>query len=116
GELVAVTGPSGCGKSTMLHLVAALDRPTSGAIRVGGTDLTDIRDLAAYRRTQVGLVFQLHNLLPQLSARQNVEIAMFGTGRSAAERRRRARALLAEVDLVGGEDRSPTRLSGGERQ
>jgi putative ABC transport system ATP-binding protein len=116
GECVAITGPSGCGKSTMLHLIAALDRPTGGTIRVRGADLAHIHDVAAYRRNDVGLVFQLHNLLPQLSAAQNVEIAMFGTGRSRAERRRRARELLADVDLAGRENRRPTKLSGGERQ
>ena len=116
GECVAVTGPSGCGKSTMLHLIAALDRPTSGMLRVGGKDLATVRNAAAYRREHVGLVFQLHNLMPQLTAVQNVEIAMFGTGRSRAERRRRALQLLAEVDLAGRENRPPTKLSGGERQ
>src|SRR5690348_18106266 len=84
GEYVAVTGPSGCGKSTMLHLIAALDMPTSGTLRVDGVDLGQIRSAATYRRERVGLVFQLHNLLPQLTAVQNVEIAMFGTARSRA--------------------------------
>ena len=116
GESVAVTGPSGCGKSTMLHLIAALDRPTSGVIRVGGVDLARERDLPGYRRHHIGLVFQLHNLLPQLSAVQNVEVAMFGTDLSRRERRHRARALLADVDLAGMAGRPPTRLSGGERQ
>jgi putative ABC transport system ATP-binding protein len=116
GEFVAVTGPSGCGKSTMLHLVAALDRPTSGTIRVAGDDLSRLHNLARYRRLQVGLVFQLHHLVPQLSAIQNVEIAMFGTVHSPNERRRRARALLETVGLAGQEHRPPTRLSGGERQ
>ena len=116
GESVAVTGPSGCGKSTMLHLIAALDRPTSGIIRVGGVDLASQKDLPGYRRRHIGLVFQLHNLLPQLSAIQNVEVAMFGTGLSGRERRDRARALLADVDLADMETRPPTKLSGGERQ
>jgi putative ABC transport system ATP-binding protein len=116
GEFVAVTGPSGCGKSTMLQLVAALDRPTSGVVRVGGKDLSRAHHLARYRRLQVGLVFQLHDLLPQLSAVQNVEVAMFGTSRSLGERRHRARALLETVDLAGKEHRTPARLSGGERQ
>ncbi len=116
GETVAVTGPSGCGKSTMLHLIAALDEPTSGTVRVDGVDLEKVRNAAAYRREHVGMVFQLHNLLPQLSAVQNVEIAMFGTARSRAERHRRALRLLAEVDLAGRESRPPTKLSGGERQ
>ena len=116
GECVAVTGPSGCGKSTMLHLLAALDQPTSGTILVGGEDLGRLRSPSRYRREQVGLIFQLHNLLPQLSALQNVEIAMFGTGRSMSARRERALGLLADVDLVGRESRPPTKLSGGERQ
>jgi ABC-type lipoprotein export system ATPase subunit len=116
GEFVAVTGPSGCGKSTMLHLVAALDRPTSGTVRVAGLDLRAISNAAAYRRRQVGIVFQLHNLIPQLTAAQNVEIAMFGTGLSRSQRRLRAWQLLADVDLLGREDRPPTNLSGGERQ
>lgn len=116
GEWVTITGPSGCGKSTMLHLVAALDRPTAGAVRVDGRDLAKVRDLASYRRSHIGLVFQLHNLLPQISASQNVEIAMFGTGLSRRQRRDRATSLLAEVDLAGMESRLPTKLSGGERQ
>lgn len=115
-ESVTVTGPSGCGKSTMLHLLAALDRPTSGRILVAGRDLSTIRDLPGYRRQHIGLVFQLHNLLPQLSAIDNVEIAMFGTGLSRRARRDRAEALLADVDLSGQESRPPTKLSGGERQ
>jgi putative ABC transport system ATP-binding protein len=116
GESVAVTGPAGCGKSTMLHLIAALDRPTSGTIRVGAADLAQQKDLPGYRRHHIGLVFQLHNLLPQLTAIQNIEVAMFGIGRSRRERRDRARSLLADVKLAGMEARPPTKLSGGERQ
>ncbi len=116
GEWVAVTGPSGCGKSTLLHLIAALDRPTAGHVRVFGTDLITLPSAAAFRRTTVGLVFQLHNLLPQLTAEQNVEVAMFGCGVSRADRHARAAQLLTDVDLAGREHRPPTRLSGGERQ
>ena len=116
GESVAITGPSGCGKSTMLHLIAALDRPTTGIIRVGGADLAQQKDLPGYRRRHIGLVFQLHNLLPQLSAIQNIEVAMFGTGLTRRERHDRARSLLADVDLADKEARAPTKLSGGERQ
>ncbi|MDA8356700.1 MAG: ABC transporter ATP-binding protein [Actinomycetota bacterium] len=116
GEFVAITGPSGCGKSTLLHLLAALDTPTSGSIRVADYDLLRSRDLDHYRRFQVGLVFQLHNLLPRLTAVKNVEIAMMGTHRSAAERRSRAEELLDDVDLQGRDGRRPTELSGGERQ
>ncbi len=115
GSFVAVTGQSGCGKSTLLHLLAALDRPTSGTIRVDGRDLSHRHDLNRYRRG-IGLVFQLHNLLPHLAAVENVELALFGTHRSGAERRDSALALLDRLGLGGAAERSPTRLSGGERQ
>ena len=101
GEWLAITGPSGCGKSTLLHLLAVLDRPTSGTVEIFGTDVTRLRRPAVFRRTRVGLVFQLHNLLPQLSAAQNVEIAMFGRVRSRDERHRRACELLADGELTG---------------
>jgi len=116
GAFVAITGPSGCGKSTLLHLIAALDRPTSGMITVDGKDVGDIHDLNEFRRHTVGLVFQLHNLLPNLKAIENVEVAMFGTGVSRHEQQERARKLLAEVGMTGAEDRTPPKLSGGERQ
>jgi len=116
GEFVAITGPSGCGKSTLLHLLAALDAPTSGTITVNGHDLLHSKNLDGYRRYQVGLVFQLHNLLPRLTAVRNVEIAMMGTSLSAVQRHQHARELLADVELEGRENRRPTELSGGERQ
>lgn len=116
GETVAITGPSGCGKSTLLHLLAAIDSPTSGSVTVGGQDLSQLRDLGSYRRNKVGLVFQFHNLLPQLSALANVEMPMFGTHRSSRQRTLRACELLSQVDLAGCERRLPTELSGGERQ
>src|SRR5664280_1549041 len=78
GETVAITGPSGCGKSTLLHLLAAIDSPTTGSVSVAGRDLGSLRDPSRYRREVVGLVFQFHNLLPQLSAVSNVELPMFG--------------------------------------
>ncbi len=115
-EFVAVTGPSGCGKSTLLHLIAALDVPTSGQILVNGRDLARLENPDQYRRKEVGLVFQLHNLLPQLTTLQNVEVAMFSNGHGHAEQRRHARELLAEVGLADKERFEPTRLSGGERQ
>jgi len=116
GEMVAITGPSGCGKSTLLNILAAIDYPTSGSVIVAGRDLTHPHDLSDYRRHEVGLVFQLHNLLPQLSALANVELPMFGSRWSAHQRKARALELLAEVDLSGCEHRLPTELSGGERQ
>jgi ABC-type lipoprotein export system ATPase subunit len=116
GEFVAVTGPSGCGKSTLLNLVGALDRPDSGAILVGGERVDELRDPAEYRAATVGFVFQFHNLVPVLSAAENVQVPMLGRGRSRAERERRARELLAEVGLTHRAASRPPTLSGGERQ
>ncbi len=116
GEFVAVAGPSGCGKSTLLHLIAALDRPDAGTIRVNGRDLAQERNLSRYRAREIGLVFQLDNLLPTLGAGENVQVPMFELRISAAERRRRARELLRQVGLSDKEKNLPTELSGGERQ
>jgi len=116
GEFIAVTGPSGCGKSTLLHLIAALERPDSGRIVVLGQDITRRRDLSGYRARTVGLVFQLHNLLPNLTAVENVEVPMYETGLGMRERRRRALQLLELVELADKARRRPPELSGGERQ
>jgi len=116
GEIVAVTGPSGCGKSTLLNLVGALDRPDSGSILVGGERVDELRDPAEYRAATVGFVFQFHNLVPVLSAVENVEVPMIGRGRSRTERARRARELLGEVGLAHRASSRPPTLSGGERQ
>ena len=116
GEFVAVVGPSGCGKSTLLHLVAALDRPNSGTIRVDDHDLALEPNLDHYRARHVGIVFQLHNLLPTLNALENVQIPMFELGLRASEREARARSLLELVELTERERSRPPQLSGGERQ
>jgi putative ABC transport system ATP-binding protein len=116
GEFVAVTGPSGCGKSTLLHLLAALDRPSSGTIAVGGRNLGRVHHLDRFRRDEVGLVFQLHNLLPQLSAAQNIEVAMLGSGHRRRARNQRAAELLEAVDMTTKANVHPPKLSGGERQ
>jgi len=116
GEFVAITGPSGCGKSTLLNLVGALDRPDSGSILVGGERVDELRDPAEYRAATVGFVFQFHNLVPVLSAAENVQVPMLGRGRSRGERVRRARELLAEVGLAHRASSRPPTLSGGERQ
>lgn len=116
GEFVAVVGPSGCGKSTLLHLIAALDRPDSGEILVVGHDLTHERHLDHYRARHVGMVFQLHNLLPTLNALENVQVPMFELDLRAGERRQRAQRLLELVALSDRERSRPAQLSGGERQ
>jgi putative ABC transport system ATP-binding protein len=116
GEFVAIVGPSGCGKSTLLHLLAALDRPDAGSIHVAGHDLGSGRQLTHYRAHHVGMVFQLHNLLPSLTARENVELPMFELGLNARQRRERAVRLLGLVGLAGRESSRPPQLSGGERQ
>lgn len=116
GEFVAIVGPSGCGKSTLLNMIAALDRPDEGSIEVAGHDLTRRRDLDHFRREDVGLVFQLDNLLPTLTATENVEVSMFGRLGSQRKRRQRARELLERVGLTGRADERPPKLSGGERQ
>lgn len=116
GEFIAIVGPSGCGKSTLLNLIAALDVPEAGTLRVAGHDLGRRRDLNHYRAQDVGLVFQLDNLLPSLTARENLEVPMFGQGRSAKERRARADELLGFVGLSARAGTRPPQLSGGERQ
>ena len=116
GEFVVLEGPSGSGKSTTVHLIAALDRPTSGHIRVHGRDLSHHHRIDRYRREQVGVVFQLHNLLPHLDALQNVEIVTLGGRLHRAQRRARARELLGAVGLDQQAHVYPPELSGGERQ
>ena len=115
GELVALTGASGSGKSTLLNLIAALDEPDDGSIAVGGRDLADLGNASQYRAETIGFVFQAHNLLPTLSACENVQIPMFGR-RSRRERDARARELLRQVGLESRLDARPAVLSGGERQ
>ena len=115
GEFVAVMGPSGSGKSTLMHLVAALDVPTSGTIIVNSRDLRSAGN-ERFRRSEVGLVFQLHNLLPHLNALENVVMPMFSNGMGHRQQRERARELLEAVGLSAKEKMTPPRLSGGERQ
>ena len=115
-EFVSVMGPSGSGKSTLLHLIGALDRPTSGQVIVAGQDLAKVKNLDRFRSQTVGFVFQLHNLIPTLTALENVEIPLYEQRISGRGRRERAQELL---ELVGLGDRLrhlPSALSGGERQ
>jgi putative ABC transport system ATP-binding protein len=116
GEFVALTGPSGGGKSTLLNLIGALDVLDSGAIRVAGVSVADLRDPSAYRATTVGFVFQFHNLIATLTAIENVEIAMLGHGQGRRRREQKARELLGEVGLEERLGNYPATLSGGERQ
>ena len=115
GEFVAVTGPSGCGKSTLLNLIGALDRPDEGEIVVGGERVGAV-DGAEYRASVVGFVFQFHNLIPTLTASENVQLPMLGRGLSRGARSARAGELLEEVGLSGRRAAYPPTLSGGERQ
>jgi putative ABC transport system ATP-binding protein len=115
GELVALTGASGSGKSTILNLIGALDTPDAGEITVDGADVARLASPSGYRAATVGFVFQAHNLLPTLTASENVQMAMFGR-RPRHEREARAEGLLQEVGLAGRADARPSVLSGGERQ
>jgi ABC-type lipoprotein export system ATPase subunit len=116
GELIAVVGPSGSGKSTLLHMLGALDLPTSGDVIVNGQSLAEVRDLDRFRSQTVGFIFQTHNLIPTLTARENVEVPLYETRLSRAQRRQRAEELLASVGLAQRVEFLPNQLSGGERQ
>jgi len=118
GEFLGVMGPSGSGKSTLLYLLGGLDHPTAGRIIVRGQDITalDENDLAAYRRREVGFVFQSFNLISTMTALQNVEFPMIFARVPLARRRERARHLLKAVGLTGRVGHKPTELSGGEQQ
>jgi putative ABC transport system ATP-binding protein len=118
GEVAAVMGPSGSGKSTLLNLIAGLDRPSRGSIRVDGVELTRLGEaqLARYRRTKVGLIFQFFNLLNNLSVLDNVAVPAELAGMSRRQACRRALELLDELGLASHARLFPTRLSGGQRQ
>ncbi|MBU1879795.1 MAG: ATP-binding cassette domain-containing protein, partial [Chloroflexi bacterium] len=114
GQFMAVMGPSGSGKSTLLHLLGALDRPSSGQVIINDQDLTGVKNLDAFRSRTVGFVFQMHNLIPTLTARENVEVPMHEQKRSGRDRSQRAQELL---ELVGLNrrliNRFPHEFSGG---
>ena len=116
GELLAVMGPSGCGKSTLLNMLGALDQPTSGEIWVAGENLARLKHVDDFRARTVGFVFQLHNLLPTLTALENIEVPMQGRVAGADERRKRATTLLQTVGLAERPSALPGQLSGGQRQ
>nr|WP_083812580.1 ABC transporter ATP-binding protein [Gordonia neofelifaecis] len=118
GQFVAVVGPSGAGKSTLLHIVGALDTPTSGSIRVDGTDLSGLTDDEAsqFRRTRVGFIFQFFNLVPTLTAWENVALPMLLDSKSLRKARPRAVELLERVGLGDRVAHRPAELSGGQMQ
>ena len=116
GEMLSVMGPSGSGKSTLLNMVGGLDLPTSGQVIIDGQDLSRVRNLDRFRAQTVGFVFQLHNLLPTLTALENVEVPMRGQSIRRGERRSRAKELLALVGLSDRMNHLPSQLSGGQRQ
>jgi putative ABC transport system ATP-binding protein len=118
GEFVALVGPSGSGKSTVLNLIGGLDRPTSGEVWINGVELSDSdeRTRTRYRREQVGFVFQTFNLLPRLTAEENVALPLMFSGVPHKERLARARKLLERVGLGHRLTHRPTELSGGEQQ
>jgi putative ABC transport system ATP-binding protein len=118
GEMVAIMGPSGSGKSTLLHIVGALESPTSGTIAVGGLHFQGLDDkqLTELRRDHIGFVFQFFNLLPSLTAEENVTLPAVIAKRHDRAIRERARTLLARVDLADRMDHLPAELSGGQQQ
>jgi putative ABC transport system ATP-binding protein len=119
GKFASVIGKSGSGKSTLLALLGALDRPTSGSIEVGGKDITRLGDhaLIAYRAKQIGFVFQSYNLIPNLTALENVMLPMEFAKQLPHERKERAEQLLEQVGITGDtQRRKPGKLSGGEQQ
>lgn len=118
GEIVAVMGPSGVGKSTLLHILGALDRPSSGSVIIGGTDIFNYDDaeLAQFRNHTVGFVFQFHHLLPEFSALENVLLPGMIANKNKREIRERAVELLTDVGLAERLDHRPNELSGGEQQ
>jgi len=118
GEAVAIMGPSGSGKSTLLNLIAGMDRPTTGEIRVGGQRVDKLSEtgVARFRRDQVGMIFQFFNLLDDMTVIDNVLLPAQLAGMPAAKARTRAEELLAALRITGRKDAYPARLSGGERQ
>jgi putative ABC transport system ATP-binding protein len=118
GEFLALMGPSGSGKSTLLNLIAGLDQVDEGAVIVGGVNITSLSEsqLAAWRATHVGFVFQFYNLIPVLTAFENVELPLLLTGLSRGERREHVELALRVVNLEARMDHRPPQLSGGEQQ
>ena len=118
GDYVALMGPSGSGKSTLLNLIAGIDKPSGGTIKVGGVDIARLSeaDLAAWRASHVGFIFQFYNLMPVLTAFENIELPLLLAPLSRRERRERVNMALALVDLIDRAEHYPGELSGGQQQ
>ncbi len=118
GDFVALMGPSGSGKSTLLNMIAGIDKPDSGSLRVAGTDITALPEagLADWRSHHVGFIFQFYNLLPVLTAFENIELPLLLTGLSARERGEHVAAALAMMGLTDRSEHYPSELSGGQQQ
>ena len=118
GDFIALMGPSGSGKSTLLNLIAGIDKPDSGSLRVAGLDITRLSEaeLADWRAANVGFIFQFYNLMPVLTAYENVELPLMLTSLSRAERRERVELTLDMVGLSDRMDHNPSELSGGQQQ
>lgn len=118
GEVLAIMGPSGCGKTTLLNIIGGLDRPTAGSIRLGESNIVDLSDaeLVKHRREKVGIVFQFFNLVPTLTAKENVELPMRLASKSGEYMKTRTDELLKLVGMEGRAAHKPDELSGGEQQ
>lgn len=118
GEILAIMGPSGCGKTTLLNILGGLDRPTAGSVMVDGSNLVNLSDadLVKHRREKVGIVFQFFNLVPTLTARENIELPMRLASKGAQDMRERALELLKLIDMEPRANHKPDELSGGEQQ
>ncbi len=118
GEFLALMGPSGSGKSTLLNLIAGIDKADAGSITIAGTDITALSEtaLAGWRSANVGFIFQFYNLIPVLSALENVELPLLLTGLTRKERREHAELALQAVNLSDRMDHKPSQLSGGQQQ
>ncbi len=118
GEFTAIIGPSGSGKTTLLHLIGGLDEPNGGSVTLSGSNIADMsgNQLSDFRRDHIGFIFQAYNLIPVLSAEENIEYIMLLQGVGAAERKKRVKEMLAMVELEGLGDRRPSHLSGGQQQ
>ena len=116
GAFVSIIGPSGSGKSTLLNMLGALDKPTRGKIYIDGIDLVKEKDLSEFRQEKIGFVFQLHNLIPNLSVFDNVQIPLLPTGMSNKEMKEKASEIIRAVGLEDKKKQRPNKLSGGQRQ